>query len=78
MLTDNILDLIGRTPLVRLEGQSILAKAGFPKPGGSIKARVALGMIEGAKRSLPVPPRQRRLAVGLKNRGLGKGVPVGG
>ena len=50
MLTDNILDLIGRTPLVRLNGEFIFAKAEFLNPGGSIKDRVALAMIEGAER----------------------------
>ena len=50
MLTDNILDLIGRTPLIRLKGESIFAKAEFLNPGGSVKDRVALAMLEGAER----------------------------
>lgn len=50
MLTDNILDLIGNTPLVRLKEQRIFAKAEFLNPGGSIKDRVAMAMIEGAER----------------------------
>jgi cysteine synthase A len=50
MLTDNILDLIGNTPLVRLKGERIFAKAEFLNPGGSIKDRVALAMLEGAER----------------------------
>ena len=50
MLTDNILDLIGHTPLVRLKNEPIFAKAEFLNPGGSIKDRVALAMIEGADR----------------------------
>ena len=50
MLTDNILDLIGRTPLIRLKGKSIFAKAEFLNPSGSIKDHVALAMIEGAER----------------------------
>lgn len=49
MKTDNILDLIGNTPLVQLKGESIYAKAEFLNPGGSIKDRVALAMIEGAR-----------------------------
>ncbi len=49
-VTDNILDLIGNTPLVRLKGENIWAKAEFLNPGGSIKDRVALAMIEGAER----------------------------
>lgn len=50
MLTDNILDLIGHTPLIRLKNENIYAKAEFLNPGGSIKDRVALAMIEGAER----------------------------
>ena len=37
MLTDNILSLIGNTPLVRLRKETIFAKAEFLNPGGSIK-----------------------------------------
>jgi len=50
MLTDNILDLIGNTPLIRLKGEKVFAKAEFLNPGGSIKDRVALAMLEGAER----------------------------
>jgi cysteine synthase len=56
MLTDNILDLIGNTPLVQLKGESIFAKAEFLNPGGSIKDRVALAMIEGAERDAKLRP----------------------
>jgi cysteine synthase A len=50
MLTDNILDLIGNTPLLQLNGERIFAKAEFLNPGGSVKDRVARAMIEGARR----------------------------
>jgi len=50
MLTDNILDLIGNTPLLQLKGERVFAKAEFLNPGGSIKDRVALAMLEGAER----------------------------
>ena len=50
MLTDNILSLIGNTPLIQLKGERVFAKAEFFNPGGSIKDRVALSMIEGAER----------------------------
>jgi len=56
MLTDNILDLIGRTPLIRLKNTTIFAKAEFLNPGGSIKDRVALAMIEGAERDRRLRP----------------------
>lgn len=49
MLTDNIIDLIGNTPLIRLKNENIYAKAEFLNPGGSIKDRVALAMIEDAE-----------------------------
>ena len=50
MLTDNILELVGNTPLLQLKGEKIFAKAEFLNPGGSIKDRVALAMIEAAER----------------------------
>ena len=50
MLTDNILSLIGNTPMIKLNGEEVFAKAEFLNPGGSIKDRVALAMIEGAER----------------------------
>lgn len=56
MLTDNILNLIGNTPLIRLKGENIYAKAEFLNPGGSIKDRVARAMIEGAERDGRLKP----------------------
>lgn len=56
MLTDNILDLIGNTPLLKLNGEKIYAKAEFLNPGGSIKDRVALAMLEAAKRDGKLKP----------------------
>ena len=35
ILTDNILELIGNTPLLQLKGEPIFAKAEFLNPGGS-------------------------------------------
>ncbi len=51
-LTDNILDLIGNTPLLQLKKISegnVYAKAEFLNPGGSIKDRVARYIIERAE-----------------------------
>ena len=83
MLTDNILDLIGRTPLVRLKGEPIFAKAEFLNPGGSIKDRVALAMIEGAERdhrlrpdSIIVEPTSGNTGIGVTLVGRLKGYPV--
>ena len=56
MLTDNILDLIGNTPLLHLKGERIFAKGEFLNPGGSIKDRVALAMLEGAERDGKLKP----------------------
>jgi len=56
MFTDNVLDLIGNTPMVRLKGENIFAKAEFLNPGGSVKDRVALAMIEGAERDHKLAP----------------------
>jgi cysteine synthase len=50
MLTDNILDLIGNTPLLQLKGERIFAKAEFLNPGGSIKDRIAVAMLNAARR----------------------------
>ncbi|MBO4162938.1 MULTISPECIES: cystathionine beta-synthase [Micromonospora] len=52
---DNVVDLIGNTPLVRLrnvtEGISatVLAKVEYLNPGGSVKDRIALRMVEDAE-----------------------------
>ena len=51
MLTNNIIDLIGNTPLIKLKypseitGCEIYGKAEFLNPGGSIKDRNTLGQI---------------------------------
>ncbi len=54
--TDNILDLIGNTPLLHLRKLGLFAKAEYLNPGGSIKDRVALAMIEGALRDGRLKP----------------------
>src|SRR5512136_3211227 len=83
MLTDNVLDLIGNTPLIRLKGESIFAKAEFLNPGGSIKDRVALAMIEGAERdgrlrpdSILVEPTSGNTGIGVALVGRLKGYEV--
>lgn len=71
MLTDNILDLIGHTPLIRLKSENIYAKAEFLNPGGSIKDRVALAMIEGAERDGRLRPDSIILEPTSGNTGIG-------
>jgi cysteine synthase len=56
MFTDNVLDLIGNTPLIQLKGEKIFGKAEFLNPGGSVKDRVALSMLEGAERDGKLRP----------------------
>jgi cysteine synthase A len=71
VLTDNILDLIGNTPLIRLKGESVFAKAEFLNPGGSIKDRVALAMIEGAERDGKLKPDSIIVEPSSGNTGIG-------
>jgi len=83
VLTDNILELIGNTPLVRLRGENVYAKAEFLNPGGSIKDRVALAMLEGAERdgrlrpdSIIVEPTSGNTGIGVALVGRLKGYKV--
>jgi len=71
MLTENILDLIGNTPLIRLKGENVYAKAEFLNPGGSIKDRVALAMIEGAERDRRLKPDSILVEPTSGNTGIG-------
>ena len=54
---EHIVDTIGDTPLVRLNGVAeglaplVLAKVEYFNPGGSVKDRIALRMVEAAERS---------------------------
>ena len=54
---DHIADLVGNTPLVKLnsvtEGiaATVLAKIEYMNPGGSVKDRIALKMVEAAEES---------------------------
>jgi cysteine synthase A len=83
MLAANILDLIGNTPLVRLGSEPIFGKAEFLNPGGSIKDRVALAMLEGAERhgrlkpdSIIVEPTSGNTGIGVALIGRLKGYQV--
>ena len=82
MVTDSILDLIGNTPVVRLS-PNIYAKAEFLNPGGSIKDRVALAMIEGGERdgllkpgSVIIEPTSGNTGIGVALVGRLKGYEV--
>src|SRR6266540_3462076 len=57
-----LLELVGRTPLVRLQqivpqgAATVLAKLEFLNPGGSIKDRIAIDMIDAAEREGKLKP----------------------
>jgi cystathionine beta-synthase len=57
-----ILDLVGNTPVVRLQrvgadlGPTLLAKLDFMNPGGSVKDRIGLAMIEAAEQEGKLKP----------------------
>jgi cysteine synthase A len=61
-VTENVLQLIGNTPLVRLrnlvgpESATVWVKCEQQNPGGSVKDRIALAMIEDAEREGRITP----------------------
>ncbi|HUP87050.1 MAG TPA: cysteine synthase family protein [Acidimicrobiales bacterium] len=86
---DSVLGLIGNTPLVDISGISpnpdvtILAKLEGQNPGGSVKDRVALSMVEDAEKSGDLQPGQTILESSSGNTGIGlalvaqvKGYPI--
>ncbi|MBN2391315.1 MAG: cysteine synthase A, partial [Anaerolineae bacterium] len=56
LVADNVLDLVGRTPVVRLQRvvapgmATVWAKLERQNPGGCVKERIGLAMIEAAER----------------------------
>lgn len=77
------LKLIGNTPIVQLPGENIFIKMEKFNPGGSIKDRAALGMIEDAenkgylkKNSIIVEPTSGNTGIGLALIGRIKGYKV--
>lgn len=86
MMYENVIDLIGNTPLVSLKGSTglnIYAKAEFLNPGGSIKDRVAKNMIEQAEKAgvlkpgmTIVEPTSGNTGIGLAFVGVRKGYDV--
>ncbi len=89
MINKNILELIGNTPLVRINKLSpnskvnIYAKIEGSNPGGSIKDRIALKMIEQAERDgslnknkIIIEPTSGNTGIGLAMIGIVKGYKV--
>jgi cysteine synthase A len=62
IIVDSVLDLVGKTPLVRLSriappGQAaVVAKLEVKNPGGSVKDRPALAMVEAAEKEGKLGP----------------------
>ena len=88
MIYNNLTDLIGHTPLLRVHGfdgqqAQILLKLEYFNPGGSVKDRIALAMIEEAERSgllspgaTIIEPTSGNTGVGLAWVGTSKGYKV--
>ena len=88
-VVDSILDLIGNTPMVKLHklpekgSADMLAKLEMFNPGGSVKDRIALNMVEQAEKkgllkpgSLIVEPTSGNTGIGLAIVGRVKGYKV--
>jgi len=86
MLIDSILDCIGRTPIISLKkatGLDIFAKLEFLNPGGSVKDRIAVYMLEEAERRGELrpgmaiaEPTSGNTGIGLALAGIQKGYRV--
>lgn len=86
MYYNNVIDLIGNTPLMCLKettGLEIYAKAEFLNPGGSIKDRIAINMIEVAEKEgklkpgmTIIEPTSGNTGIGLSLCGIRKGYKV--
>ena len=76
-IADSVLDLIGDTPLVRLARvgaqvrATVAAKLETTNPGGSVKDRAALGMLEAAKRDGLIGPGSTIVEKTSGNTGIG-------
>ncbi len=75
-LFDSILDTVGNTPVVRINnlapnGVRLYVKAEFFNPGGSVKDRLALNIIETAERDGSLKPGQTVVEATSGNTGIG-------
>ena len=75
MIYDSILDTIGRTPIVKINriapaGVTLYAKCEFFNPGGSVKDRLAIAIIEDAERSGALKPGQTVVEATSGNTGI--------
>ena len=80
MLSKNMLDLIGNTPLVRLDRinpnpkVNIFAKLESYNPSGSLKDRIALYMIESAEKKGLLDPKKTIIEATSGNTGIALGM----
>ena len=76
-VVDSVVDLIGATPIVRLSslsppgGATIWAKCEHLNPGGSVKDRICLAMIEAAEREGKLKPGDTVVESTSGNTGIG-------
>src|SRR5579863_8452943 len=76
MIHDDVCQTIGRTPVVRIHrlapaGVSMFVKLEAANPGGSVKDRLALGVIEDAERTGKLKPGQTVVEATSGNTGIG-------
>ena len=79
MKVDNILQTIGNTPHVRINrlfgpGANVWVKSERSNPGGSIKDRIALAMVEDAEKSGALQPGGTIIEPTSGNTGIGPGL----
>ena len=76
-ISDNILEMAGGTPLVEISdklnkgGARVLAKVEYFNPGGSVKDRVALAMVEAAEKDGSLQPGATIIEPTSGNTGVG-------
>src|SRR5262245_32860733 len=88
-VADSVLELVGATPMLRLhryvtaDDAALYAKLEYLNPGGSVKDRAALGMIEAAEAegrlrhgATIVEPTAGNTGVGLALIGISRGYRV--
>jgi cysteine synthase A len=82
-VVDNVLELIGSTPVVRIRraapegGATVWAKCEHLNPGGSVKDRICLSMLEQAAESGQLAPGQSVVEPTSGNTGIGLSIVCG-
>ena len=77
MILDNILQAVGCTPIVRLNrigtdcGAELFAKCEFLNPGGSVKDRIGVRMVEGLEETGRIGPGTTLIEPSSGNTGIG-------